>query len=52
MLMHPEVRVNNRKLIKTIKDIHEKSHRIYGAPQITNNLPADKKQAEAELPEL
>ncbi|WP_162010681.1 transposase [Ruminiclostridium cellulolyticum] len=33
----------NRKLLKTIKEIYEKSRRIYGAPQITNNLPADQK---------
>lgn len=39
----------NRKLLKIIKEIHEKSHRIYGAPQITNNLPADQKASRGRV---
>jgi len=33
----------NKELLETIKIIHEKSHKIYGAPQITKNLPEDQK---------
>ncbi len=39
----------NRKLLKTIKELHEKSRRIYGAPQITNNLPADQKASKGRV---
>ncbi len=42
----------NRKLLKTIKEIHEKSHRIYGAPQITKNLPADQKASRGRVARL
>lgn len=33
----------NKELLETIKNIHEKSRRIYGAPQITRNLPKAQK---------
>lgn len=39
----------NRKLLKTIKEIHEKSRRIYGAPQRTKNLPADQKASRGRV---
>jgi putative transposase len=32
---------SNQELLKTIKNIHEKSRKIYGVPQITKNLPED-----------
>lgn len=35
--------LENRKLLETIKEIHADSHRIYGAPQITKNLPPEQK---------
>lgn len=31
----------NRKLLEKIREIHEKSHKIYGYPRITQNLPKD-----------
>lgn len=33
----------NRELLAEIRKIHEASRKIYGAPQITNNLPEGKK---------
>lgn len=42
----------NRELLKTIKQIHEKSHKIYGAPQITNNLPEDQKASRGRVARL
>jgi transposase InsO family protein len=34
---------SNQELLKTIKNIHEKNRKIYGAPHITKNLPEDQK---------
>lgn len=42
----------NRELLKTIKDIHEKSRRIYGAPQITKNLPPEQKASRGRVARL
>jgi len=42
----------NRALLDTIKTIHEKSHRIYGAPQITENLPAHQKASRGRVARL
>lgn len=42
----------NRKLLKPIKEIHEKSRRIYGAPQIIKNLPADQKASRGRVARL
>lgn len=39
----------NRELLETIKAIHEESHRIYGAPQIANNLPPEKKASRGRV---
>jgi len=39
----------NRKLLETIKNIHEKSRKAYGAPQITKNLPADQKASRGRV---
>jgi putative transposase len=44
--------VENRKLLDTIRDIHTKSHRIYGSPQITKNLPADQKASRGRVARL
>ena len=33
----------NKKLLETIRKIHEDTRKIYGAPQITKNLPQDQK---------
>lgn len=35
--------IENKKLLQTIRKIYENSRRIYGSPQITNNLPAEQK---------
>jgi transposase InsO family protein len=35
----------NRELLKVIKVIFDKSHKAYGAPQITKNLPASLKES-------
>lgn len=35
--------IENRQLLETIKEIHQKSRCAYGAPQITNNLPPEQK---------
>lgn len=42
----------NRELLETIKKIHEKSHRIYGSPQITKNLPANQKASRGRVARL
>lgn len=42
----------NRKLLNTIKLIHENSRKIYGAPQITKNLPADQKASRGRVARL
>lgn len=42
----------NKELLKTIKKIHEESHRIYGAPQITKNLPKDQKASKGRVARL
>lgn len=31
--------LETRELLKTIRNIHQANHNIYGAPQITKNLP-------------
>lgn len=42
----------NKKLLETIKLIYKKSHRIYGAPQITKNLPDDQKASKGRVARL
>ncbi|MCF2946327.1 IS3 family transposase [Paenibacillus tarimensis] len=42
----------NRELLEAIKDIHEKSHKIYGSPQITKNLPPEKKASRGRVARL
>lgn len=42
----------NKKLLETIKIIHKKSHGIYGAPQITNNLPENQKASKGRVARL
>jgi transposase InsO family protein len=42
----------NRELLEAIKKIHEKSHKIYGAPQITRNLPANQKASRGRVARL
>lgn len=42
----------NRELLKTIKEIHEKSRRSYGAPQITKNLPDSQKASRGRVARL
>ena len=44
--------VENRALLKTIKDIHTSSHRIYGSPQITKNLPPGQKASRGRVARL
>ena len=39
----------NWELLKTIKVIHEKSRKIYGAPQITKNLPENQKASRGRV---
>ena len=39
----------NRELLETIKVIHEKSRKIYGAPQITKNLPENQKASRGRV---
>lgn len=39
----------NRELLETIKIIHEKSRKAYGAPQITQNLPASQKASRGRV---
>jgi putative transposase len=42
----------NRELLKTIKHIHEKSHRIYGSPRITKILPPEQKASRGRVARL
>jgi putative transposase len=42
----------NRELLETIKEIHKKSHGIYGAPQITKNLPENQKASKGRVARL
>lgn len=42
----------NRELLETIKQIHDRSHKIYGAPQITKNLPEDQKASRGRVARL
>ncbi|ERI91032.1 integrase core domain protein [Clostridiales bacterium oral taxon 876 str. F0540] len=42
----------NKELLKAIKKIHEESHRIYGAPQITKNLPKNQKASKGRVARL
>lgn len=42
----------NRELLDTIKDIHTNSRRIYGSPQITKNLPPEKKASRGRVARL
>lgn len=42
----------NRELLQTIKEIHAASHRIYGSPQITKNLPPDQKASRGRVARL
>lgn len=42
----------NLALLKTIKDIHTSSHRIYGSPQITKNLPPEQKASRGRVARL
>lgn len=53
-ITRPESKRNkeNRELLETIKDIHVKSSRIYGSPQITNNLPPEKKASRGRVARL
>ena len=44
--------IENRKLLETIKDIHTSSHRIYGSPQITKNLPPEQKASRGRVARL
>lgn len=53
-LKRPESKrsIENRKLVKTIQEIHAKSHRIYGSPQITKNLPPEQKASRGRVARL
>lgn len=42
----------NKKLLETIKKIHEGSRKIYGAPQITKNLPNDQRASRGRVARL
>lgn len=42
----------NRAFLETIKKIHLKSRRIYGAPQITNNLPENQRASKNRVVRL
>lgn len=42
----------NRDLLKTIIKIHEENHKIYGAPQITKNLPHSQKASRGRVARL
>ncbi|WP_084284791.1 IS3 family transposase [Clostridium lundense] len=42
----------NKKLLETIKVVHKKSYGIYGAPQITKNLPEDQKASKGRVARL
>ena len=44
--------LQNKKLLETIKVIHKKSYGIYGAPQITKNLPEDQKASKGRVARL
>lgn len=44
--------IENRKLLETIKKIHEMSRRAYGSPQITNNLPPEQKASRGRVARL
>lgn len=44
--------IENEKLLQTIRKIHENSRRIYGSPQITNNLPAEQKASRGRVARL
>lgn len=43
---------SNKKLLEAIKKIHSDSRRIYGAPQITKNLPKDQKASRGRVARL
>jgi putative transposase len=42
----------NRELLHTIKDIHTNSRSIYGSPQITKNLPPERKASRGRVARL
>lgn len=42
----------NRELLKTIVEIHEGSRRVYGAPQVTKNLPPEQKASRGRVARL
>lgn len=44
--------LQNKKLLETIKIIHKKSYGIYGAPQITKNLPEDQRASKGRVARL
>jgi putative transposase len=44
--------LKNKELLKTIKKIHEESHKIYSAPQITKNLPESQKASKGRVARL
>jgi transposase InsO family protein len=42
----------NRELLKTIRQIFERNHKIYGAPQITKNLPSHQQASRGRVARL
>lgn len=42
----------NKKLLETIKKIHEDTRKIYGAPRITKNLPEHQKASVGRVARL
>lgn len=44
--------LKNKELLKTIKKIHEESHKIYSAPEITKNLPESQKASKGRVARL
>ena len=42
----------NRELLKTIRNIHQANHNIYGAPQITKNLPPHQQASRGRVARL